>query len=160
MSFLAFLAILGNTAVSHSSLSFKDRKIFSNPGFSWLFLLLRQILGFPWKPRVNSWLSRLFLEWHPRLSKKARKSFLFLALRAPGFFLRGQEWLYQKNRYLTTPSLIQSYFIFNKFFEWKKEQQQTIGHAKILFQIWTLHCCLHMQVTLTYYFKVFWEITL
>ena len=32
-----------------------------------------------------------------------------------------------------TPSLIQSYFIFNKFFEWKKEQQQTIGHAKILF---------------------------
>lgn len=51
-----------------------------------------------WKPRVTSWLSRLFLEYHSRLSKKAKN---FLAF--PGFsrLFRGKKaWKSQESQEL------------------------------------------------------------
>ena len=50
-------------------------------GNSWLSCssYCGQIPGFPWKPRVTSWLSGLFLEYHSRLSEKAKNFLASLA---------------------------------------------------------------------------------
>ena len=91
MSFLVFLGILGNAAVSNTPASlWKARKFLVIPGFLGFSCssYCGQIPGFPWKPRVTSWLCRLFLEYHSRLSKKAKN---FLAFPSFSRFFRGKK---------------------------------------------------------------------
>ena len=70
------------------------------PGFLGFFCssYCGQIPGFPWKPRVTSWLSRLLLEYHSRLSKKAKNFLAFPAFSRP---LRGKKaWKSQESQEL------------------------------------------------------------
>ena len=73
---------------------------------SWLWRIIQWISGnqeqqntlTSWKPRVTSWLSRLFLEYHYRLSKKAKNLRAF-----PGFcrLFRGKKaWKSQESQEL------------------------------------------------------------